>query len=203
MRFVPVTEQLDPSVQVTELMVIEGLTSAELGIGPAATDNVGVVVEVATDGTSQEGHDPADATKLVTDPLPVAHAPFPVVQTGLPKSVAVVLDKEKTVVESEASTTSRFPGSDEVEPRAMSCQLLPVVLTIPSAVPAVAVPEKIAFWLQVQAELSKHRTAPEVPKGVVAAVVKDVPLVFRQVMEPTEERVQSPIRVSGRYTEPT
>jgi hypothetical protein len=67
----PEMVQVPPKVQEVELMVIEELTRAELGMAEAATESVGVVVLVATEGTSQVGHEPVFATKLVTEPPPV------------------------------------------------------------------------------------------------------------------------------------
>lgn len=64
-------------------------------------------------------------------------------------------------------------------------------------VPAVEDPEKIWFWLHVQAEDNRQIDAPEVPRGVVAAAVNATPLVFKHVIEPLATTVQSPIIVSG------
>lgn len=64
-----------PSVSVVAPSVVVEFASAELGIEDAETLRVGVVVEVATEGTNHVGHEPLLATKLVTDPPP---APDPV-----------------------------------------------------------------------------------------------------------------------------
>jgi len=58
--------QVEPSVQVWPLTVVAAFASAEFGIAEAETESVGVVVEVATLGTSHVGQEPLDATKFVT-----------------------------------------------------------------------------------------------------------------------------------------
>jgi hypothetical protein len=73
--------QLEPSVQVCPLTVVELLASAEFGIALAATDKDGAELELVTLGTSHEGQLPADAAKFVTvpnevHPGPEALAPF-------------------------------------------------------------------------------------------------------------------------------
>lgn len=60
--------QAPPRAHTTELIVVEALAKAELGIGLAATDKEGVVVEFATLGTSHEGQ--LLAKKLETVPFP-------------------------------------------------------------------------------------------------------------------------------------
>jgi hypothetical protein len=69
-------------VQVAPLTVTDAFASAELGIDEAATDRVGVVVDVATLGTSHDGQLPLLAIKFVTlpdpDPEPVKVQVVPV-----------------------------------------------------------------------------------------------------------------------------
>lgn len=59
-----------PKVNPVPPSVSEAFANAEFGIGPAATDRDGAVVEFITDGTSQVGHDADGAAKLITDPPP-------------------------------------------------------------------------------------------------------------------------------------
>ena len=53
------------------MTVVAAFASAEFGIAEAETESVGVVVEVATLGTSHVGQEPLDATKFVTEPPPL------------------------------------------------------------------------------------------------------------------------------------
>lgn len=130
----PLTEQLPPSVQVTELMTIVECANAELGIADAATAREGVVVEFVTVGTNHVGHEPDGAENEVTDPEPDAQAPFAVVQTGLPKidmgneEAIAVLDRDSAVTPSVESTISSRPGSEATEPSDINCQFFAVVL---------------------------------------------------------------------------
>jgi len=67
---VPATVHVDPSVHVVPFTVTDAFASAEFGIADAATDKVGVVVDVATVGTNQVGQFAEFAMKFVTLPPP-------------------------------------------------------------------------------------------------------------------------------------
>lgn len=64
---VPVMLILAPAVRVG---VVVPVPPADTGMVEGVTDSVGVVVEVATEGTSHDGQLPVGAMKLVTDPPP-------------------------------------------------------------------------------------------------------------------------------------
>ena len=66
----PETEQLLPKVHGVELMVIEVLANAELGIAEADTAREGVSAPV-TVGTNHVGQEPEGAAKLVTTEQPI------------------------------------------------------------------------------------------------------------------------------------
>ena len=79
----PFTEQEEPRAQATELIVMEELASAELGMAEAVTARAGVEVGFVTAGTSQVGQEPEGAVKLVTEPE-LGQAPLVAVQAVLP-----------------------------------------------------------------------------------------------------------------------
>lgn len=98
----PATEVVvAPNVNAVLPSVSPALASAEFGIDDALTDKVGVVVLVATLGTSHVGQDPAEAIKFVTEPPPELE----------PVIVHVVVPPEKVQLPAPAlKPSTRWPG---------------------------------------------------------------------------------------------
>jgi hypothetical protein len=107
------------------------LVSAEFGIPEAATESVGVVVLVATLGTSQVGQLPELAMKLVTDPPPV---PAPVKVQVVPEHDPAPPEKLKV----------KAPAVELME---LTPALEPIVQVKPSSHPTLFM--VMVFWASV------------------------------------------------------